>query len=104
VLTSEETVLVEPDEALRIGLVTDVVDGGPVLDRALEWTHDVAANCSPRSLAAMKEQIYGDLDHTFTQSIEDMLARMHESFTWGDLPEALQARAESRPPQFPGLK
>jgi len=96
--------MVEADEALRIGLVTDVVEGRPVLDRALEWAHDVADNCSPRSLAAMKEQVYADLDHTFTETIDDMLKRMHESFTWGDLPEALRARAESRPPNFPGLK
>ena len=96
--------MVEADEALRIGLVTDVVEGRPVLDRALEWARDVADSCSPRSLAAMKEQVYADLDHTFTETIDDMLARMHESFTWGDLPEALRARAESRPPNFPGLK
>jgi hypothetical protein len=63
----------------------------------------VADHCSPRSLAAMKEQIYGDLDHTFMETIDDMLARMHESFTWGDLPEALVARAEGRDPRFPGL-
>ena len=95
--------MVEADEARRIGLVTEVVDGRPVLDRALEWARDVADHCSPRSLAAMKEQIYADLDHTFTETIDDMLARMHESFTWGDLPEALTARAEGRDPRFPGL-
>ena len=96
--------MVDADEALRIGLVTDVVEGRPVLDRALEWAHDVADNCSPRSLAAMKEQVYGDYEHTFDEAIDDMLGRMHESFTWGDLPEALRARAESRPPSFPPLK
>ena len=96
--------MVDAEEALRIGLVTDVVEGRPVLDRALEWARDVADHCSPRSLAAMKEQVYGDLDHTFTHTIDDMLKRMHESFTWGDLPEALAARAEGRDPRFPGLK
>ena len=89
---------------MRIGLVTEVVDGRPVLDRALEWAHEVADNCSPRSTAVMKQQVYADLEHTFDEAIEDTLERMRESFTWGDLPEALRARSESRLPEFPGLK
>ena len=95
--------MVSADEALQIGLVTEVVDGRPVLDRALEWAHDVAVRCSPRSTAAMKRQVYDDLEHTFDEAIEDTLARMRDSFTWGDLPEALRARSEARPPNFPGL-
>ncbi|HMC72114.1 MAG TPA: hypothetical protein VKJ07_23350, partial [Mycobacteriales bacterium] len=59
--------------------------------------------CSPRSTAAMKRQVYDDLEHTFDEAIEDTLARMRDSFTWGDLPEALRARSEARPPNFPGL-
>ena len=52
----------------------------------------------------MKQQVYADLEHTFDEAIEDTLERMRESFTWGDLPEALRARSESRLPEFPGLK
>src|SRR3954447_11899632 len=43
--------MVDADEALRIGLVTEVVESRPVLDRAQEWAHEVAVHCSPRSTA-----------------------------------------------------
>jgi enoyl-CoA hydratase/carnithine racemase len=95
--------MVEADEALRIGLVHEVVDSGPVLDRALEWAHDVADHCSPRSLANMKRQIYGDLDRPRGEAIDRALSLMVDSFSWGGLQEALVARAEKRDPEFPGL-
>lgn len=104
------------DEAVRIGLVHESVDdsaatagaasgGGerPVLARALEWAHDVAAHCSPRSLANIKRQVYGDHDRTREESIARALSLMVDSFGWGGLQEALAARQEKRDPVFPGL-
>jgi enoyl-CoA hydratase/carnithine racemase len=95
--------VVGADEALRLGLVHEVVSGCPVADRALEWALDVAANCSPRSLAAMKRQVYGDLDRNWPDALGRAIGLMRESFTWDDLPEALSARREGRPPCFPPL-
>lgn len=94
---------VEAEEALRIGLVHAIVYGRPVLDRALEWAHDVAGHCSPRSLASIKRQVYGDLDRSREESVARSLSLMVESFGWGDLAEALAARQEGRSPAFPGL-
>jgi enoyl-CoA hydratase/carnithine racemase len=39
--------ILDSDEALRLGVVEEVVTGRPVLDRALEWARDVAGHCSP---------------------------------------------------------
>ncbi|MGE5288858.1 MAG: enoyl-CoA hydratase-related protein [Micromonosporaceae bacterium] len=99
------------EEAVRIGLAHEcVVDDAaaaagerPVLGRALEWARDVAVHCSPRSLANIKRQVYGDHDRTREESIARALSLMVESFGWGGLQEALAARQEKRDPVFPGL-
>ena len=96
--------IIDSDEALRIGLVQEVVTGEPVLDRALAWAHDVADNCSPRSLAQIKRQFYADDTATFDEALSRSLAAMQVSFGWGDLPEALAARREKRAPGFQGLE
>ncbi len=96
--------IIGSDEALRIGLVQEVVTGQPVLDRALAWAHDVADNCSPRSLAQIKEQFYADDTATYDDALSRSLAAMQVSFGWGDLPEALAARREKRAPVFKGLE
>jgi len=96
--------IIGSDEALRIGLVQEVVTGQPVLDRALAWAHDVADNCSPRSLAQIKEQFYADDTATYDEALSRSLAAMRVSFGWGDLPEALAARQEKRSPSFKGLE
>ena len=96
--------IINSDEALRIGLVQEVVTGEPVLDRALAWAHDVADNCSPRSLAQIKSQFYADDTATFDEALRRSLAAMQVSFGWGDLPEALAARREKRAPGFEGLE
>jgi enoyl-CoA hydratase/carnithine racemase len=96
--------MVEADEALAIGLAQEVVDGRPVLDRALEWAHEVADRCSPRSLAHMKRQVYSDLERPRIEAIERALSLMVDSFSWGDLQEAMAARGDKRDPVFPGLR
>jgi enoyl-CoA hydratase/carnithine racemase len=96
--------IIGSDEALRIGLVQEVVTGQPVLERALAWAHDVADNCSPRSLAQIKRQFYDDDTATFDEALNRSLAAMQVSFGWEDLPEALAARREKRAPSFKGLE
>jgi len=94
---------VDADEALRIGLVHEAVADRPVLERALEWAHEVAAQCSPLSLATIKRQVYGDQDRPRDEAVDRSVALMVASFGWGGLQEALAARLENRPAAFPGL-
>ena len=95
--------VVDSDEALRIGLVHEVVSGGPVLGRAAAWARDVADHCSPRSLAHIKRQLYGDQERSRDDALRRSLSLMVDSFGWGGLQEALAARMEGRTPVFPGL-
>lgn len=90
----------DSDEALSVGLVHEVVAERPVLDRALEWAHDVADHCAPRSLATIKRQVYGDLDRPRGEAIDRAVSLMLDSFGWGGLQEALTARVEGRDPVF----
>ena len=92
---------VSAEEAERLGLVSGVADDG--LDLAMTWARDVAANCSPGSLAAMKSQFNRAESQTLDEHLAESLAWMGRSFRWPDLSIALQARGEQRPPDFPAL-
>ena len=49
------------EEAYRIGFVDRLVPDDELLDEVRAYVDDLAANVSPRSLAVMKRQLYGDL-------------------------------------------
>ena len=85
-------------EAESIGLVTAVVDDP--LARARDWAADVAANCSPTSTAVIKRQLIAADGQGLDEAVELSLREMARSFSGPDLPEALAARAEKRPPRF----
>jgi enoyl-CoA hydratase/carnithine racemase len=92
---------VSADEAHALGLVTSVTDD--VVATAIEWANSVAANCSPRSLKAMKAQLLAAQSQTFEEAGAQSLTAMCESFRWPDLLAALAGRAEKRSPHFPPL-
>jgi enoyl-CoA hydratase/carnithine racemase len=85
-------------EAHRLGLVHEVVEGPAV--RALEWARQVAQDCSPSSMSIMKSQLLRSQTQSLEESMAESLELMSASFAGPDLPEALAARAERRPPDF----
>jgi enoyl-CoA hydratase/carnithine racemase len=87
-------------EAASLGLVHRVVPDGTTLDAALDYAKELAAHCSPASLAAMKAQVYADMGRGLDEAMADALARMDASFDGPDLAEALTARASGRPAVF----
>lgn len=89
------------EEALQIGLVAAIADD--VLGAAQEWARQVADSCSPRAVATIKEQLVDSSTQDFAESARASLDLMVASFRWPDLAEALGARMEKRPPQFPAL-
>lgn len=100
-LLSGRTFLAE--EAAELGLVKEVVAPEDLMKRALGYAEDIAANCSPASMAVIKRQVYGDA----TRDVVDATARaevlLHEAMPRPDVIEGITSFLEKRPPQFPSL-
>lgn len=94
---------VDAEEAVTLGLVHHVTEPEDVLRAALDHAADLAAHCSPSSLAAIKTQVYGDLDRPLPEAVDLALGLMDTSFDGPDLAEALTARAHKRAPVFAPL-
>ena len=91
------------DEALRLGLVSAVVDRDEVLDHAVAYAADLAANVSPASMATIRRQLraYRSLDLAAAVADSDRL--MRESTTGADFTEGVASFLEGRPPSFAPL-
>jgi enoyl-CoA hydratase len=91
---------VDAEEALRIGLVNAIAD--PVLDRALETAHDLAAK-STLALALAKRLCNLTLGDDHYGSLETEADEFGALFASADAKEGLTAFVEKRPPKFSGF-
>lgn len=89
---------VDAVEAYRIGLVHAV--SADAVGDAMAWARVVAQSCAPWSLAQVKRQLNAAAQQDFAKSMTESLGLMRESFGRPDLPEALLARSQGRPPVF----
>ncbi len=87
-------------EALRIGLVHQVVPQADVVAAATRFAAGLATASSPHAMAAIKEQLWADAARPAAEAVSDSIDRMIQSFATGDLAEALAARAARRAPSF----
>jgi enoyl-CoA hydratase/carnithine racemase len=90
-------------EAERLGLVNRALSGETLLDETLEYAHDMATSCAPSSLAAMKRQVYGDLERGLDEALERANGLMIESLQAPDFVEGVSSFVERRPPRFAPL-
>lgn len=91
------------EEALAMGLVDRVVEADRLVDEAVAYAQDLAANCSPWSMATMKAQVQRHLDADFATAMADTDRLMLESFARPDVIEGVSSYLEQRPPAFPPL-
>lgn len=87
-------------DAYDLGLVTSIAEDP--LAAATAWARDVADNCSPSAIAAMKRQLLAADGQDLPTAVDASLAEMRLSFERPDLEEAMTARLEKRPTRFPG--
>lgn len=93
---------VEAEEALRIGLVNAVVDDGAVLDAALAKAEEIIAN-SPFGVKMTKQILGRNVDAGSIEAAVELENRTQVVATrTEDMPEAVAAFLEKRPPDFSG--
>ncbi len=90
-------------EAASMGLVQKALPADQVLTHALEYIKDLAARCSPASIAVMKRQVYRHLTTSLADAESEALRLMSESFTRGDFKEGVSSFLQKRPPSFARL-
>jgi enoyl-CoA hydratase/carnithine racemase len=91
------------EEAAQLGLVNRALPRESVLDEALAYARDLATNCAPSSMAAMKRQVYADLERPLTEAVDEANALMGESLQAPDFVEGVTSFVEKRPPRFAPL-
>ena len=91
---------VDAEEALRIGLVSDVVDGEALLDRALEAAEQIAS-LAPWGVRLTKRGMWAALEIPSEQAAVEFEDRQQIMSTFGSAPpEAVAAFLEKRDATF----
>ncbi len=93
----------DAEEALRLGLVSRVVERDDVLAQAQAYAGDLARNCAPTALAAIRHQVYGDLEVGLDEALRRSLQVMAVTNGSADFVEGMRSFIERRPPHFAPL-
>lgn len=100
-LLSGRTITAE--EALTMGLVNRVYAADELLAAAQAYARDLATNCSPLAMQAVKEQVATDWTGELDASRETAAQLVKEPERRPDFREGVAAYAEKRPPNFAPL-
>ncbi|MGE0068056.1 MAG: enoyl-CoA hydratase-related protein [Solirubrobacterales bacterium] len=90
-------------EAAEIGLVDHLAEPGELVEQAVAYATDLAANCSPTSMAIVKRQVLDGVGQSFEESYAEAERLIAESFLRADAGEGVASYLEKRPPAFPPL-
>jgi enoyl-CoA hydratase/carnithine racemase len=95
--------MIEAEEALRGGLISEIVEPQDLLNRAHEIAMEIAANTAPVSVALTRQLLwrFASAPHPFDLlKIDGPFVQVMGST--GDVREGVSAYLEKRPPAFPG--
>jgi enoyl-CoA hydratase/carnithine racemase len=88
------------EEAAQLGLVNRALEHSAVVDQSLAYARELARECSPASMAAIKRQVYADYDRTLRETMDEANRLMLQSFSAADFAEGVQSFLERRSPHF----
>ena len=87
-------------EAARMGLINRIVEGEDLIEHTKQYIREMAASCSPASLAVMKKQVYQSLMKDLDVALDEASELMVESFSREDFKEGISSFVEGRKPEF----
>ena len=91
------------EEAHELGLANRVVAGADLMNETMDYAKEMAASCSPASLAVMKKQVYGAWEQTLEAASTESFERMVHSLQGPDFVEGVQSYVQRRPAAFQPL-
>ena len=86
-------------EALRLGLISELVPQSELFERALRIASDIALN-SPAAVQASLRNLWSSIDLSTDAAIDSALATTRQWRNHPDASEGLQANAEGRPARW----
>lgn len=89
-------------EALRMGLVNRVLPAETFMSGVRDYARDLAGQVSPRSMAAIKRQVYNAMFQTLEEATVSAERAMMESLRSEDFKEGVAHFLEKRAPVFSG--
>jgi enoyl-CoA hydratase/carnithine racemase len=87
-------------EAGALGLAQRVLPAAEVLPAATEYARDLARNCSPASLAAIRAMVDDAATRPLAEHYADDVATLRATLSDENFREGVAARREKRPPRF----
>ncbi|WP_409330027.1 enoyl-CoA hydratase-related protein [Trujillonella humicola] len=93
----------DADEAHAMGMVNRVLERDELLPAARAWAADVAANCSPLSMALIGHQLRLDVQGDFDSALRRCYRAMGVAAASPDFREGIDSFLQKRSPSFPGL-
>lgn len=94
--------IVKAQEALRMGLVNQVLAHDKFMDGVYAYANDLAESVSPRSLRVIKRQVYEAMFQTLGQALDTAGEEMRASLQCEDFKEGVAHFVEKRAPAFTG--
>jgi len=89
-------------EALRMGLINRVLPTDTFVEDVRAYARELATQVSPRSMAAIKQQVYRAMFQTLAEATESAEQAMLDSLQSEDFKEGLAHFHEKRAPSFTG--
>ena len=92
------------DEALSLGFVNQIFEPAELLDRTLEYAHQLINSVSPNSLRQTRWQIYRDLHRDVASAVIESERLIEDMAKEEDFKEGVAALVQKRPPDWPSVK